>query len=183
MTVATGDSFTYDGPAHRRVGRGQRGAGTVTGSAVLTYTGDQVNAGTYTVTATYAGDANHPAARTRPTITIDKATSTTSPPAAASPTTARPHRRLGQRRGGGIVTGSAVLIYSGDQVNAGTYTVTATYAGDANHPAAPTRATITIDKARPRRSPPAAASPTTARPTPAARPSSPGPAPSPARPC
>ena len=35
------------------------GAGIVTGSAVLSYAGDQVNAGSYTVTATYAGDANH----------------------------------------------------------------------------------------------------------------------------
>ena len=98
------------------------------------YAGDQVNAGTYTVTATYAGDANHLGSSGRHTITIGKA-------AFRRRCHRRklhlrrhsPHRRVGRGRGAGTVTATAVLTYTGDQVNAGTYTVTATYAGDANH--------------------------------------------------
>ena len=52
--------FAYDGTTHTG------GSGTVTGvgglstsATSLSYTGDQVNAGTYYVTAHYAGDANH----------------------------------------------------------------------------------------------------------------------------
>ena len=65
-TTATGDSFTYDGTTHTGGSAMVSGAGIVTGSAVLSYTGDQVNAGTYTVIATYAGDANHFGSATRP---------------------------------------------------------------------------------------------------------------------
>src|SRR5207244_4424000 len=52
----------YDGTVHTG------GSGTVSGAGglstiptLLTYSGDQVNAGTYYVTAHYAGDANHEA--------------------------------------------------------------------------------------------------------------------------
>ena len=66
-TTTVGDGpFTYDGTTHTG------GSGTVTGAGgspasatSLTYTGDQVNAGTYYVTAHYAGDANHEAQRRR----------------------------------------------------------------------------------------------------------------------
>ena len=62
-TTTVGDGpFTYDGTTHTG------GSGTVTGAGAsapartsLTYSGDQVNAGTYYVTAHYAGDTNHEA--------------------------------------------------------------------------------------------------------------------------
>src|SRR5437773_1546037 len=76
-TVATGDSFTYDGSTHTGGSAVVSGAGTVTGSAVLSYSGDQVNFGTYTVTATYAGDVNHTGSSDSTTISIAKASSTT----------------------------------------------------------------------------------------------------------
>ena len=58
-TAATGSTFTYDGNTHAGGSAVVTGVGVVTGSAVLSYSGDQVNAGSYTVTATYAGDTNH----------------------------------------------------------------------------------------------------------------------------
>ena len=113
------------------------GAGVITGSATLTYTGDQVNAGTYYVTAHYAGDANHEASDgAAVAITINKATSTTTTvgegPFVYDTTT---HSGgSGTVTGvGGLSTSATSLTYTGDQVNAGTYYVTAHYAGDANH--------------------------------------------------
>ena len=44
---------------------------------MLSYSGDQVDAGAYTVTATYVGDANHTGSSDTATITIGKASSRT----------------------------------------------------------------------------------------------------------
>src|SRR5262249_14781773 len=50
--------------------------------------------------------------------------------------------------GAGTITGSATLSYSGDQVNAGTYYVTAHYVGDRNHlPSNGQPVAVTINKA------------------------------------
>src|SRR6185503_16545454 len=109
--------------------------GLSTSATSLTYTGDQVNAGTYYVTAHYAGDANHDASDgAAVAIVINKASSTTTTvgdgPFTYDGTT---HTGgSGTVAGAGVITGSATLTYSGDQVNAGTYYVTAHYAGDAN---------------------------------------------------
>src|SRR6185295_4933335 len=104
--------------------------------ASLTYSGDQVNAGTYSVTAHYAGDANHFGSDgAAVTITIAQASSTTTT-VGAGPFTYDGNTHSGGSgtvTGAGVITGSASLTYSGDQVNAGTYSVTAHYAGDANH--------------------------------------------------
>src|SRR5438876_9210794 len=77
MTTDAVDSFTYDGIIHTGGSALVSGAGVVTGSPVLSYSGDQVNAGSYTVTATYAGDANPFGSSDSATVTIGKATSTT----------------------------------------------------------------------------------------------------------
>ncbi|MBI3864302.1 MAG: hypothetical protein HY290_20655, partial [Planctomycetia bacterium] len=58
-TIGAGP-FTYDGSTHTGGSGTVTGAGGLSTSATsLTYSGDQVNAGTYYVTAHYAGDANH----------------------------------------------------------------------------------------------------------------------------
>ena len=58
-TVGAGP-FTYDTTTHAGGSGTVTGAGGLSTSATsLTYTGDQINAGTYYVTAHYAGDANH----------------------------------------------------------------------------------------------------------------------------
>src|SRR5262249_12665481 len=49
----------YDGTPHGGGAGLVTGPGTITGSATLSYSGDQVNAGTYYATAHYAGDRNH----------------------------------------------------------------------------------------------------------------------------
>jgi hypothetical protein len=135
-TVATGGTFTYDGSTHSGGSAVVTGAGTITGSATLSYSGDQVDAGSYTVIATYAGDANHLGSSGSATITIGKATSTTTTVGAAPFTYngATHNGGSGTVTGaGGLLTGATSLTYTGDQIDAGTYYVTAHYAGDANH--------------------------------------------------
>jgi hypothetical protein len=103
----------------------------------LTYTGDQVNAGTYYVTAHYAGDANHlESDGVAVAITISKATSTTTTGGAGPfvyDGTAHNGGSGTVTGAGGLNTSATSLTYTGDQVNAGTYYVIAHYAGDANH--------------------------------------------------
>ncbi len=78
FTTTVGDGpFTYDTTTHAG------GSGTVTGvnlnttATSLTYTGDQVDAGTYYVTAHYAGDQNHTASDGSPVgIVINQADQT-----------------------------------------------------------------------------------------------------------
>src|SRR5205823_10802162 len=137
-TVATGDSFIYNGSTHTGGSAVVSGVGTVTGSAVLSYSGDQVNFGTYTVTATYAGDTNHTGSSDSATISIAKANSMTTTvgdgPFIYDGTTH--NGGSGTVSGAGSLSTSATsLTYTGDQVNAGTYYVTAHYTGDANHEA------------------------------------------------
>src|SRR6185369_12632674 len=83
-TVGAGP-FVYDGTTHAGGSGTVTGAGGLSTSATsLTYTGDQVNAGSYYVTAHYAGDANHLPSDGKPAaITINKATSTTTTVGAA----------------------------------------------------------------------------------------------------
>ena len=146
--TTTGAAFTYDGTTHTGGSAVVSGAGIVTGSAVLSYTGDQIDAGSYTVIATYAGDANHTGSSNSATITIGKASSTTTATGAAFTYDGTTHTGGSALvSGAGIVTGSAVLSYTGDQIDAGSYTVTATYAGDANHTGSSNSASITIGKA------------------------------------
>ena len=146
--TATGGNFTYDGTTHTGGSAVVSGAGVVTGSAVLSYTGDQIDAGSYTVTATYAGDANHTGSSNSATITIGKASSTTTATGAAFTYDGTTHTGgTAVVSGAGTVTGSAVLSYTGDQIDAGSYTVTATYTGDVNHTGSSNSATITIGKA------------------------------------
>ncbi len=151
-TVGAGP-FTYTG------GTQAGGSGTVTGAGglstaatSLTYTGDQVDVGTYYVTAHYAGDANHTASDGAAVlITIAKASSTTTTLGAAPFTYTDGVNAGGSGTvtgAGGLNTAATFLTYSGDRVNAGTYTVTAHYAGDANHlPSDGAAVAITIDKA------------------------------------
>lgn len=138
--------FTYDGLSHAG------GSGTVTGAGglsvaatSLTYSGDQINAGIYYVTAHYAGDANHePSDGAAVAITINKAASTTAVVAAGGVYNGSAYAATGSVTGAGSLTATPTFLYVGTGAtnypassvapkNAGTYSVTATYAGDANH--------------------------------------------------
>ena len=153
-TVTIGDGpFTFDGAAHTGGSATVTGAGGLNTTATsLTYTGDQTDAGTYYVTAHYAGDANHFASDGSPVaITINKASSTTIT-VGAGPFTFDGTVHAGGSGAitgaGGLATSASSLTYTGDQTDAGTYYVTAHYAGDANHLASDgSPVAITINKA------------------------------------
>src|SRR5262249_34328591 len=141
VTVGAGP-FTYDGSSHAGGSGTVSGAGglsaaatSVTYSANADRTGvaDQVHAGPYYAAAHSAGAANHlPSDGDAVAITINKAASATTT-VGAGPFTYDGTSHAGGSgtvSGAGVVTGGATLSYSGDQVNAGTYYVTAHYAGD-----------------------------------------------------
>ena len=145
--------FVYDDATHTGGSGAVTGAGGLSTDATsLSYSGDQVNAGTYYVTAHYAGDANHEASDGEAVaITINKASSATTT-LGAGPFVYDGTTQTGGSAtvtgAGGLSTDATSLSYSGDQVNAGTYYVTAHYAGDANHEASDGEAVaITINKA------------------------------------
>ena len=149
-TVGAGP-FTYDGTTHNGGSGTVTGAGVLTGTATATYSGDQVNAGSYSVTAHYAGDANHAPSDGAPvSITINQAASTTTT-VGAGPFTYNGTTQgggSGTITGAGVITGTATVTYAGDQINAGSYTVTAHYVGDANHtPSDGAAVAITVNKA------------------------------------
>lgn len=159
-TTATGGSFTYDGTT--RTG----GSGTVTGAGglstsatSLTYTGDQIDAGTYYVTAHYAGDANHlPSDGAAVAIVIDKASSTTTASDAGGTYDGSAFPDTSAVTGaGGLSTVADSLDYhntdtstdlgSTAPIDAGHYTVIATYNGNANHTGSSSAVSFTIAKA------------------------------------
>ena len=122
----------------------------------VTYNGSTsspVNAGSYTVVATFNGSAIYEPATATATFVIHKATPTVTVnggtftyDGAAHPATAT------VTGGGGIPLGAPVLTYNGSPdapVTGGTYAVVGSYPGDANHHAATGSATITIDKTWP----------------------------------
>jgi hypothetical protein len=168
-TTAGAVPFTYNGNAQ------PGGSGTVTGAGGLstsatslsysanadgTGLADLVDAGTYYVTAHYAGDANHNASDgAAVAIVIGKAASTTTT-VGAGPFTYNASAQVGGSGTvsgvGGLSTSATSLTYSAnadgtgtaDLVDAGTYYVIAHYAGDANHNASDgTAVAIVINQA------------------------------------
>jgi hypothetical protein len=114
----------------------------------VTY-GDNVNTGTATASASYAGDANHAGDNGSETFAIAKAPSTVAVSCTAGPFTysGSPHTPCsGNVTGAGGLDQSLPVSYS-DNVGAGTATASASYAGDANHLGDSASKTFTIDKA------------------------------------
>jgi hypothetical protein len=120
------------------------------------------NAGTYTVTASYAGDANDAPSSSNPVaFTILQATSSTSVSDASGTYTGTPFTATGGVTGAGslsttagsyLYTGTGSTTYSSSTAptSPGTYSVTATYGGDANHTgSASDPAPFTIGQATP----------------------------------
>jgi hypothetical protein len=75
VSVAAG-TYTYDGVAHAATGSASGAGGSPLGPVSITYNGaaaPPVNAGSYAVVASYAGDANHEAASASATLVINRA--------------------------------------------------------------------------------------------------------------
>ena len=157
VTVAGGVSFTYDGNAHPATV-------SVTGVGGLNLSPDPVYSCGHapkdfadsgcTASYTYAGDANHNGSSDSKTYTITKASSTTTLLGTGSFTyDGNPHAATATVTGAGGLNLPVSVVYSGNcssapvNVNDTLCTVTATYAGDANHNGSNATGTITITQA------------------------------------
>jgi hypothetical protein len=126
---------------------------TASGSALA---GAPVNAGTYTVRASFGGNTNYVTKFADKTITIDKATSTTTVSALTATFDGLPHPTTAVVSGVGTqITQTVTWTYSGNcsaapvSVADTPCSAKATYAGDGNHYGSFGSNTITITKATP----------------------------------
>ncbi len=119
----------------------------MTGTLTPSYS-NNVNAGTATASASFAGDINHTGSSNSQTFTIEKAVSATAitcpanviyTGAALTPCTAKV-------TGAGGLNQVLTVSYA-DNTNAGTATASASFAGDANHEFSSDSKTFAIDKA------------------------------------
>jgi Concanavalin A-like lectin/glucanases superfamily/Bacterial Ig-like domain (group 3)/MBG domain (YGX type)/IPT/TIG domain/MBG domain/WD40-like Beta Propeller Repeat len=153
-------SFNYDGTPHAATVSATGVGGAVLTPVDVTYNGSAavpVDAGDYTVIASFAGSQNYAAASSAPvTLTIRKAS-----PQLSSITTgtftydATPHAATATATGiGGVALTPVTITYNGDTTaptNAGTYTVVASLAATTNYEAASSTASspLIIRKATP----------------------------------
>ncbi len=148
VTVSCPESVTYTGSAQEPCSATVGGIGMgVTQDVTWIYT-DNVNAGTATASASYDGDANHLGSSDSKTFEIAKASSsvTVSCPESVTYTGSAQEPCTASVSGAGGLSESLSVSYA-NNLNAGTATASASYAGDANHLASSGYATFTIDKA------------------------------------
>src|SRR5262249_46734232 len=152
-TVTVADA-TFDGSPHGGTAVAA-GAGGLNQSLSVSYSGRNAttygpsttaptNAGDYTASATFSGDANHTGSSDSKDFSISKATSTTTVTVANATYDGLPHGGTATATGAGALNQSLTVTYSGRNAttygpstpaptNAGDYTASATFAGDANH--------------------------------------------------
>ncbi|MEI7922758.1 MAG: Ig-like domain repeat protein [Planctomycetota bacterium] len=152
----SGYSVAFDGQTHTTTGEVYGLNGVVLGQATISYsTGDgsaPVHGGTYTVTASFAGNSNYAAASTTATITITRVAPTIVVQPATATYDGTAHGTSGTVYGlGGALIGSATMSYTGGTtpVHAGSYTATAGFAGNDDYSPATATATVVIGKATP----------------------------------
>jgi Domain of unknown function (DUF5011) len=141
-------SVTFDGSAQTPCTASVTGAGGLSQGLSVSYA-NNVNAGTATASASYAGDANHDQSSDSKTFTIDKASSTTVVTCGAGPFTYNGSAQTpcsASVTGAGGLSQSLTVSYS-NNTNAGTATASASYPGDANHNASSDSKNFTINKA------------------------------------
>ena len=142
-------SFTYDGQAHSLVI-----SGTLPTGVSVTYAGnDKTNAGEYTVTATFVGDyANYNEIDDMTAkLTVTKATYDMSGITFADDSVPYNGEEQSLIVSGTLPAGVTVTYEGNGKVNAGEYTVTASFAGDYDNynAIADMTATLTIEKGVP----------------------------------
>ena len=126
-------SVTYNGAAQTPCTATVTGVGGLNQALTVSYT-NNINAGTATASASFAGDANHNDSSDSKNFTIEKAASVTTVSCPASVT----YNGAAQTPCTATVTGvgglNQVLTVSyTNNINAGTATASASFAGDANH--------------------------------------------------
>lgn len=151
-----GGTFTYDGVGHPATGTATGAFEEDLGPLSFTYNGSPdvpVNAGIYTVEASYPGSANYTPASATTTLEITKADSTVTVGGGTFTYDATPHAVSGSATGvGGVDLGPVTITYNGSAdapVDAGTYNVLATFGGDANHDGSSATNIVEIGKADP----------------------------------
>jgi N-acetylneuraminic acid mutarotase len=145
-TTVTGGTFVFDGLSHA-ASVAVAGVGGLNQSGTPTYSGGctappmfvaDTQPAPCTASYTFAGDANHNGSNGSATIMINKAPSTTAIGAGYSVTyDGLPHGVTASVTGAGGINQSLPVSYNpGDATvpfNAGVYTASASFAGDANH--------------------------------------------------
>src|SRR5678816_4332971 len=150
--------YTYRGTAFTATAQATGiGLSPVNVTASIVYSGDCTNVTVTngcTATASYAGDTNHAGSNGNASITIAKASSTTTVTFELGPYVYRGTAFTATAQATGIglspVNVTASIVYSGDCTNVTVpngCTATATYAGDQNHTGSNGNASITIAKA------------------------------------
>src|SRR5206468_8644544 len=134
-TVTCPASVPYTGAAQTPCTAGYTTSDGLSGTLTVGYT-NNTNAGTASASASYAGDANHSGSSDTKNFTIAQASSTTalSCPASVSYTGAAQQPCTATVTGAGGLNQSVPVNYT-NNVNAGTATASASFAGDANHSA------------------------------------------------
>ena len=150
---AAGGTFTYDGTAHPATGSVAGVGGVSLGTPTFSYNNlpaVPIDAGTYNVVATFNANGNYQTANATTTIVITQATPTVNISAGTFAYDGSPHAATGSVIGvGGAVIAAPTFVYNGAAsvpVNAGSYTVVGSFAGNLDYAAATstTAATLTI---------------------------------------
>ncbi len=150
VTVVTCDAgpFMFNGTAQTPCSGAVTGAGGLSQPVAVTYE-NNLNAGTATANAVYAGDSNHKSSSDSKQFTIEQAASTTLVSCDAGPFTysgAAYTPCTATVTGVGGLSEPLTVNYS-DNVNAGSATANASFAGDLNHKSSSDSKTFAIDKA------------------------------------
>ena len=145
-TVTCPASVIYNGTVQTPCTATVTGVGGLNQALTVSYTSN-VNAGTATASAIFSGDANHNGSSDSKTFTIEKAASTTTVTCPASVI----YNAAAQTPCTAVVTGvglnQTLAVTYTNNVNAGTATASASFAGDANHNGSSDSKTFIIEKA------------------------------------
>jgi hypothetical protein len=140
---------TYTGAAIEPCSAFVTGVGGLNQSVTPVVYADNVNVGSSSAAATYAGDANHNGSTGNGAFTINKASSTTTVncPGSETYTGAVIEPCTATVTGAGGLNQTVTPVTYADNINAGSATARATFAGDANHDSSTGSSGFTIAKA------------------------------------